>query len=320
MTIHGQGDFRYRWIPDWAEIPEEIAVGDAAGIACDASDNVYVFARSEPPVLVFDRTGRLQRTWGQGMFTRPHAVSVGPDGTIWLTDDGDHSVRQFTPEGRLLLTIGTPGRPAPFTSGLPFCRCTHTAHSPEGDIYVTDGYGNARVHKYDPAGRPILSWGQFGSMPGEFNIPHNVVCDADGWVYVADRENHRVQVFDGHGRFETQWNNLHRPNGLCLHPHGACPFCVIGEGGPDKEIQKGFPNLGPRVSIVDMQGRLLSRFGELGPGEGDGTFLSPHGIAVDSRGDIYVGEVARHSWVTKYYKHLPPPAQLRVIHKFERLG
>src|SRR5262249_52404420 len=132
---------------------------------------------------------------------------MAPDDTIWLTDDGDHTVRQCTLEGKVLLTLGISGKPAPFMSGEPFHRCTHTAMSPQGDIYVSDGYGNSRVHKYAPNGKLLLSWGGPGTDPGEFNIAHNISCDADGWVYVADRENHRVQVFDGNGKYETQWNN-----------------------------------------------------------------------------------------------------------------
>jgi len=102
-------------------------------------------------------------------------------------------------EGKVLMTLGMPGKPAPYMSGEPFHRCTHTALSPTGDLYVSDGYGNSRVHKYSPDGKLLMSWGGPGTDPGEFNIAHNITCDADGWVYVADRENHRVQVFDGNG-------------------------------------------------------------------------------------------------------------------------
>jgi DNA-binding beta-propeller fold protein YncE len=102
-----------------------------------------------------------------------------------------------------LQTFGIPGKPAPYMSGEPFHRCTHTAFSPQGDLYISDGYGNSRVHKFSPNGKLLFSWGEPGTDPGQFNIPHNICCDSDGWVYVADRENHRVQVFDGNGRYET---------------------------------------------------------------------------------------------------------------------
>ena len=152
------------------------------------------------------------------------------------------------------MTIGIPGKPAPYMSGEPFHRCTHTALSPDNHIYVSDGYGNARVHKYTPDGKLVKSWGQSGSGPGEFNIVHNIVTDEDGWVYVADRENHRVQIFDGNGKYETQWNILHRPCGLYM-PRGKCPHCFIGELGPGMRVNLKAPNLGPRLSIVDQQGR-----------------------------------------------------------------
>ena len=197
-------------------------------------------------MIVFDRDGNFLRSWGEGgMFPRAHGVFVAPDETLWLTDDGDHTVRQCTLEGKVLLTLGTSGKPAPYMSGEPFHRCTHTAMAPNGDIYVSDGYGNSRVHKYSPDGKLIMSWGGPGTDPGEFNIVHNITCDADGWVYVADRENHRVQVFDGNGKYETQWNNLFRPCGLFMPP-GKCPICYIGELGPVQPVNRDMPE--PRPS------------------------------------------------------------------------
>jgi hypothetical protein len=166
-------------------------------------------------------------------------------------------VRKCTLDGKVLMTLGIPGEPKPFMSGEPFHRCTHTALSPQGDLYVSDGYGNARIHKYTPEGKLLMSWGEPGTDPGQFNIPHNICCDRDGWVYVADRENHRVQVFDGNGRFETQWNNLHRPNGMCMAA-GRDPLFYIGEGGPSGEINKDWPNIGPRVSIHTSKGKVLA--------------------------------------------------------------
>ena len=144
----------------------------------------------------------------------------------------------------MLLTIGIPDKPAPYMSGEPFNRCTHTALSPKGEIYVSDGYGNACVHKYTPDGKLLKTWGEPGSDPGQFNIVHNIAADADGWVYVADRENHRVQVFDGNGSYETQWNNLHRPCALCCCG-GKQPNFIIGELGPGMPVNLHSPNLGP---------------------------------------------------------------------------
>jgi len=228
-------------------------------------------------------------------------------------------VRKFTLEGRLLLTLGEAGRPSAFMSGMPFCRCTHTALAPNGDIYVSDGYHNACVHKYAPDGRHLKTWGQPGSGPGEFNLPHNICCDADGWVYVADRENHRVQVFDGDGKYETQVRNMHRPSGLAITP-GPCPHCIVGELAPYMEVNRMTPNLGPRVSVVDRAGKLVSRIDrKLGAGLGPGQFVSPHAIALDSRGDMYVGEVAATDW-EKVFPDTPKPAKLGRFQKFRRLS
>jgi DNA-binding beta-propeller fold protein YncE len=203
-----------------------------------------------------------------------------------------------------------PGKPAAYLSGEPFHRCTHTALSPKGELYVSDGYGNARVHKYSPDGKLLLSWGEAGTDPGQFNIPHNIACDADGWVYVADRENHRVQVFDGNGRFETQWVNMHRPSGLHLARSGE-PRFYVGEIGGGVAVNQDMPNIGPRVSIYTAKGELLARLGQRPAGLEPGQFISPHGLAVDSRGDIYVGEVSYTNWGRRG----PIPPGLRSLQK-----
>jgi hypothetical protein len=197
---------------------------------------------------------------GEGLFHRAHGLHIDADDNLYCTDDGDHSVRKCTTDGKVLLTIGIPGKPAPFMSGEPFHRCTHTALSPKGEIYVSDGYGNACVHKYTPDGRLIKRWGESGSDPGQFNIVHNIATDVDGYVYVADRENHRVQIFDGDGKYETQWNNLHRP--CALHCCGGKhPNFIIGELGPGMPVNLRAPNLGPRLSIVDARGQRIARLG-----------------------------------------------------------
>ena len=225
---------------DWAKLPAGWAFDDVAAVATDAQDRVYVFNRGEHPMMVFDRDGNLLSSWGENLFHRAHGLHIGPDETLYCTDDGDHTVRKCTLDGKVLLEIGIPGRPSAFMSGEPFNRCTHTALSPDLDIYVSDGYANARVHKFDPNGKHLFSWGECGADPGQFNIPHNIVSDPEGWVYVADRENHRVQIFDGNGRFETQWNNLHRPCGLYMEG-GAHGCCYIGELGPHQPVNAQIP-------------------------------------------------------------------------------
>jgi hypothetical protein len=317
--IVGSGEFTYRVVDDWAKLPDGWEFGDVAAVGVDRRDQVYAFNRGAHPVIVFDREGNFLRSWGESIFKRAHGVHMGPDDTIYLTDDGDHTVRKCTLDGRVLLTIGIPGRPAPFMSGDPFRRCTHTALSPDHNIYVSDGYGNARVHLYEPDGRLIKSWGEPGSGPGQFNLPHNIACDADGWVYVADRENHRIQVFSGDGRFETQWHNLHRPSGMYMPP-GRCPICYVGEIGPYYEFNRDTPNLGPRVSVLSNKGELLARISAVpAAGNGPGQFLSPHGLAVDSRGDLYVGEVSYTAWPS-LFPGQPLPRRLRSLQKFEKIA
>ena len=314
QVVLGSGTHRYRVVEDWAKLPEGWEFKDVAAVACDSKDRVYVFNRGEHPMIVFDREGKFLRSWGEGTFPRAHGLHIDAEDNLYLTDDGGHFVRKCTPEGRVLLELGVPGQPAPFMSGRPFHRCTHTALSPEGEIYVSDGYGNARVHKYSPAGKLLFSWGEPGSDPGQFNVAHNIATDEEGWVYVADRENHRVQVFDAKGKYETQWNNMHRPCGLyCCR--GARPQFIIGELGPGMNINREYPNLGPRLSIVDAGGKLVARLGgERGPGLETGRFIAPHGLAVDSRGDIYVGEVS----YTEYPRLFPGssiPFRMRSLQK-----
>ena len=321
-VILGDGDHRYRVEEGWGTLPDGWSFHEVGAVGVDRNDNVYVFNRGEHPMIVFDRGGNFLRSWGEGMFPRAHGVHMAPDDTIWLTDDGDHTVRRCTLDGRVLLTIGTPGKPSPFMSGEPFHRCTHTALSPQCDrLYISDGYGNARIHKYTVDGKLLSSWGEPGTDPGQFNIPHNICCDPEGWLYIADRENHRVQVFDSDGKWETQCNNLHRPNGMCLGPNGARghnPLCYIGEGGPSGEINRDWPNIGPRVSIHTTEGKVLARLGKPHGGILPGQFTSPHGIAVDSRGNIYVGELSGRSW-GRFSKE-PMPQKRRVIHRLHKVA
>ena len=318
-VILGAGGYRYEVVDDWAKLPPGREFNaDVAAVGVDRQDRVYAFNRGQHPMVVFDRDGNFLRSWGEGVFHRPHGVHMAPDDTVWLTDDGDHTVRHCTLDGTVLLTIGVPGAPTVYLSGEPFHRCTHTALSPRGDLYVSDGYGNARVHKFTPDGTLLLSWGEPGTDPGQFNIPHNICCDRDGWVYVADRENHRVQVFDGNGKYEAQWNNMHRPSALFLE-RGSHPRFYVGEIGGGLGVNFDMPNIGPRVSIYSHKGEMLARLGHRPAGLEAGQFVSPHGLAVDSRGDIYVGEVSFTNWGNRY-KGQPVPFGLRSLQKLVKLS
>ena len=307
---------------DFGVLPAGWSYKEATAVAVDSQDNVYVFNRGEHPVIVLDSEGTFLRSWGEGVFSNPHGVTVGPDGSVYCVDAGDHTVRKFTRDGRLLMTIGEKDRPSPQNSGEPFNRPTHTAVDlTSGELFVSDGYSNARVHKYTPEGDLLFSWGESGTGPGEFNTVHNIAVDDDGWVYVADRENHRIQVFSSAGKFETQWGNL------------AAAACVdVDTGGEGLvyvgQFYAGIPanptgygnwtakRLGPRVSIFDTKGNLQAHVGDQPRGLEPGRFITPHGIAVDSKGDIYVAEVS----YAAYGSQQDPPRAVRSLQKLVRTG
>jgi DNA-binding beta-propeller fold protein YncE len=319
-VILGEGRYRYRVVEGWGALPPGFSYRDGAAVCVDSKDNVYVFNRGAHPVIVFDRDGGFLRSWGEDIgFVNAHGAATGPDDMLYLTDDFGAAVRKCTTQGKVVMTIGTPGKPAPRFSGDPFNRCTHTALSPQGDIYVSDGYQNARVHKYAPDGKLLFSWGEPGTGPGQFNLVHNIACDDDGLVYVADRENHRVQVFDGNGKYQAEWHNMLRPCGLYV-TRGKSPLAVVGELGPETAaaLTAGVPNLGPRVSILSAEGEVLARLGTQPLGEAPGQFIAPHGVAVDSRGDIYVAEVANTLWPQVFGRK--PDHELRSLQKLARVS
>ena len=305
---------KFSVIEGWGKLPDGWTYREVAGVAVDKQDRAFVFTRGEHPIIVFDRDGKFVRSWGEGVVRRAHGITIDADEMVWLTDDLHHTVRKFTPEGKLLLTIGDPDRPAELQGGKPFNRPTHVAICPRsGYLFVSDGYGNSRVHKYAPDGTYVTSWGEAGTDPGQFNLPHNLVTDRDGLVYVADRENHRVQIFDGKGRYQGQWNNLHRPCGLFADRAGGGLF-FVGELGSGMPVTEKTPNLGPRVSVLDAKGQRVARFGGQFASEAPGEFLAPHSVAVDSDGSVYVGEVS----YTGYGQFLSPPRVMRSFQKFRR--
>ncbi|MCH8185114.1 MAG: hypothetical protein IH862_03295 [Chloroflexi bacterium] len=286
----GSGRFTYQVDVGWEKLPPGYSWTDAAAVATDSKDRVYVFNRGDHPMIVFDSDGNFLSSWGEDVFTRAHGITRGPDDTLYCTDDGDHTVRQCTLDGKVLMTIGVPGKAAPLYSGEPFNRCTHVAIDPNsGDLYVSDGYGNARVHKFSPDGKHLFSWGAPGMEPGEFNIVHNIATDKDGYVYVADRESHRIQIFDSKGNYQTQWNNVHRPCALYISEDQHVYVGELGSAGP---VNANHPNIGPRVSVMNTKGERLAAIGHMGFGADVGQFMAPHGICLDSKDSIYVGEVA----------------------------
>ena len=312
----GRGRFTYEVQPGWARLPAGWSFLEVVDVAVDAQDRVYVFTRGEHPLLIFDREGNFLTSWGEGLFKRPHGITMGPKETLYLIDDGGHAVYQFTLDGKLLMTLGTPGRGAGFMSGQPFNQPTKVARDPKtGELYISDGYGNARVHKYTSDGKYLFSWGECGTDPGQFNLVHSVVLDKAGRVFVADRENHRIQIFDSKGKLLAIWNNIHRPCGLHIAGDGE-ELVYVGELAPPFPFSQNYPNVGGRISIYDLKGNRLARLGDIRAGEEPHQFLAPHGLTVDSRGDIYVGEV---SWTFRG-KNLSPPRELPSFRKLVKIG
>ncbi|MFQ6039366.1 MAG: peptidyl-alpha-hydroxyglycine alpha-amidating lyase family protein [Candidatus Poribacteria bacterium] len=312
-TRLGSGDYVYEELADWAKLPEGWSFKEVADVVVDSQDRVYVFNRGEHPMMVFEQDGSFVAAWGEGLFTRPHGLTLGPDGALYCADDDGHCIRKCSLDGQLLMTIGTPGEPAPRQSGKPFNRPTKVAFDPKtGDLYISDGYGNAKVHKFSADGKHLFSWGDYGTDPGQFNLVHSICTDREGKVYIADRENHRVQIFDEQGNYLGQWNNLHRPCGL--HIEGELVY--IGQLPTHLAVNADYPNLGACVSIHDMTGHRLAKLGDVRLGEKPGQFTAPHGLAVDSHGDIYVGEV---SW-SAYGRNLEPPRTARCFRKLVKVN
>jgi hypothetical protein len=293
----GSGDFVYEVIQDWARLPAGWSFGSVPNGACDSQGRVYVFSRNEHPVIVFDREGNFLGSWGEGVFSRPHGILITPDDIAYCTDDKDHTVRKCALDGKVLMTLGTKGKSSDTGydgkdlgsvkyGGLPFNRPTNLAFSPAGDMYISDGYGNARIHKFTADGKFLFSWGQPGNGPGQFFIPHSILIDKRGRVFVADRENSRIQIFDLDGKFIEQWTNMQKPQGFFMGPDGL----IYATEKPVRCPDGSRPFLAPRVSIWTTDGELVARWGEADLSK-PGNFFAPHGIWGDARGDLYIGEL-----------------------------
>ena len=314
MARLGSGEFTYDVSGDnWGNVPDGWYFKEVASVAVDSKDNVYVLNRGNHPVIVFNPEGEVIRSWGEGVFTNPHGVTVAPDDTLWMVDNLEHSIQRFSPEGKHLQTLTEKHRQSPVMSGKPVNGPTRVAIDPRnGEILVVDGYGNARVHRYSEDGKHLLlSWGESGTDPGQFNIVHDIAVDRDGWVYIADRENRRVQVFSPNGKTEAQWNNFSRTAAVHVS-NGDKQLVYVGEYfGGTFEGYYGAMRIGPRVSILDTDGNVLARLGEDTFGDEPGRFYAPHAIATDSKGDIYVGEVS----YAEFGGSMDPPRELRSLQK-----
>jgi DNA-binding beta-propeller fold protein YncE len=331
LVVVGTAPFRYEAREDWAQLPDGWSFGEVVGVATDSRDRVFVYSRSDHPLTVFDRDGKFLRSWGEGTFVRPHGIHIGPDDAVFTTDDRDHSVRKFTSEGRLLLTLGTCGvasdtgcqgsdyRTIQRVAG-PFNQPTNLALGPDGSMYVTDGYGNARVHKFTPDGQLLCSWGEPGTGRGQFHLPHGIAVDRSSRVYVADRENSRVQIFDGDGRFLTEWTDMARPTEVFIVEDDGVDLVYVSELGFRCGL---FPGMvapsSPTGSCVSIWTREGERIAKLGGGAdpcATGDFFAAHDVWIDSRGDVYVSEVTLSAGGNR---GLVPPT-CHTLQKFVRLG
>jgi DNA-binding beta-propeller fold protein YncE len=307
-------------------LPAGQGLGDVPAIGVDSADRILVFQRGDPPVLVFNRAGDLLDSWGHGLFKRPHGIFVAPDDSVYCIDDEGQSISRFTSDGQLLQQIKAedqsrvtgyrPGYPESVVrSAPPFCYPTGAALTADAEqLLVTDGYGNARVHRFDKGGRLLSSFGDPGNGPSQFVIPHGIHVEDDGTIFVSDRENERAQMFDADGNYVGIWARLNCPNNIVKGKDGYYYVAELGrkmQGPPESKyvVRDAMP---ARVTVRDTHGREVAGWESTDP-EGDGVFFAPHGIAIDSRGDLYIGEV-----VNAYSGGLAPDG-LPTLHKFARI-
>jgi len=299
----GTERLRFELVEGWISIPSGWDYLDVAGIAVDSHDRVYLYTRSEHKVAVHSPDGRFLRSWGQSFIERAHGIAIVDD-FAYLTDLSAHVVYKCTLDGELLMTLGTRGQPsdtgyvkdAPANlttikrSAGPFNRPAKAMPAPNGDIYVADGYGNARVHRFSAGGTLVNSWGDPGRGPGQFMCPHGMWIHTDGRVFVCDRDNDRVQIFSPDGELVGIWTDLVQPSDIRVDASG---HAFIGM----EQTKQGRPRMGggafqvdnpSRVTVRDLDGRELLTWGddEFAPG----SFMSAHSLCVDSQGSLYVAE------------------------------
>ncbi|MBI2872149.1 MAG: 6-bladed beta-propeller [Chloroflexi bacterium] len=273
MATFGSGKYKYELVATWAKLPRHWNLGPVCDAAVNSKDEVHVFSRGAHPLTVWDKNGNFITSWGEGTFSaNPHGIFIAPDDSIWLVDRDYHIVTHYTPDGKALQTLGKKLAPAPSFRGDPFNMPSGLALAPNGEMFVSDGYGGHRVHKFSPDGKLLLSWGKEGTGPGEFSLLHNVWVDKNSRVFIADRENSRIQIFDTNGKFLAQWTDLARPADLSI----VNDVVFVGELGRDR-VEGG-------LSLWTLDGTLITRWRS---GEQGTKFVAPHGIGVDSQGSIY---------------------------------
>ncbi len=280
--VLGEGAYRYGFRRDWARLPRWWNFGEA-GVkgpprtsvkgAVAANGDVYVLSRAAHPVMVFDGEGGFVTSWGEGQFSHfVHGLSIDRDGKIWITDTGLHTVTCHEPDGTLLLTLGTAHAAEPTFYGKPFNMPTGVAFTSDGGVFVSDGYGNRRVHHFSRSGVLLNTWGEPGSGPGQFALVHFISADAQDRLYVCDRENNRIQIFAPGGAFLAEWTGFSMPSDLAF---GRDHIYVAGADG---------------VSIWTMDRHKLAHFGPDEPHKGA---FNVHGIWLDAQENIYLAQFDR---------------------------
>jgi len=284
QSIVGSGQYRYAVDKQWGRRAGGVpAFGTVSGVACDSRDRVYVFNRiPSPRMIVLDRDGNLLNEWGLGYFKHPHGIFITPNDELYLTDRETQMVTHWTCDGRFIESWGTANEPG--APGQPFNEPTHAFVTPDGEMLVSDGYGQFRVHRYGADGQLKNSWGSEGTGPGQFALPHDVWVDPRGRVLVCDRENQRVQHFDRDGNYLGEWSDLYSPMQVYIKDD----IIYLCEGRQ-------------RITIMTLDAEVLARWGSHGPAPEQFT-NSPHSIWVDSRGDIYVSEVIVEDKLTKFIR------------------
>src|SRR6202162_967495 len=244
MAQIGTGKYTYEVIHDFFKLPAGQSFGIISRVAADAQDRIYVFQRKDPPVVVFDRERKYLGAWGSGEVTDPHGLKIVGD-TVYTTDRSDSVAKSFTLDGKVKLALGTPGQHSDTghvanwlaeRAAGPFNHPTEMMAHPNGDIYVTDGYRNARVHRFTRDGRLVTSWGMPGKAEGEFLQPHSSAFDDEGKLYVADRANKRIQIFTPEGEFLGQWTGMGGPNDITHGQDGNFYIAEQEENGGARPI------------------------------------------------------------------------------------
>jgi len=287
--------------PAWPQRPETISgAGWVSGLAVDDKDQVWFFRKGPDPVQVYSASGEFVRSWGKDLFLNPHQLRIDPDGNIWVADFGLHVVQKFTPEGELLQTLGVRGEKG--DDELHFNMPTDMVITPQGDIFVTDGYGNRRIVHFDKDGNFVKAWGSYGTEPGKFVLPHAIQLDSKGLLYVADRNSARIQIFTQQGELVDQWSNLIMPWGISINKKdevwvcGSSPHWWVRDGKAPEYKDQLFMRFNTDGRVQQVWSIPLGDIGEnkdkpdvsrLKPGEAVGV----HCIAQDSQGNLYVGDI-----------------------------